>query len=76
MAAQQDTAYPSTGAIILAGGRATRMGGTDKALQKLGTQALVAHVIAALKPQCSSIIINANGDAARFAPFASPGRGG
>ncbi len=72
MAAQQDTAYPSTGAIILAGGRATRMGGSDKALQKLGNQALVAHVIAALKPQCSSIIINANGDAARFAPFPVP----
>ncbi len=72
MAAQHDTAYPPTGAIILAGGRATRMGGTDKALQKLGAKPLVAHVIAALMPQCASVIINANGAASRFAPFGVP----
>lgn len=72
MAAQQETAYPPTGAIILAGGRATRMGGADKPLQGLGGEPLVAHVIAALKPQCASVIINANGEAARFAPFGVP----
>ncbi len=70
--ATQDTAYPPTGAIILAGGRATRMGGADKALQKLGSEPLVAHVIAALQPQCVSVVINANGPAARFAPFGIP----
>ena len=48
------------------------MGGADKALQKLGAEPLVAHVIAALKPQCTSVIINANGPAARFAPFGVP----
>ncbi len=57
----------STGAIILAGGRATRMGGADKASQRLGAKPLVAHVLAALKPQSSALVINANGDAKRFA---------
>jgi molybdenum cofactor guanylyltransferase len=58
---------PSTGAIILAGGRATRMAGADKASQMLGGKPLIAHVLAALKPQCGALVINANGDAARFA---------
>jgi molybdenum cofactor guanylyltransferase len=72
MTARYEAPLSATGAIILAGGRATRMGGGDKALQKLGTQPLVAHVIAALAPQCRAIVINANGPAARFAPFGVP----
>jgi molybdenum cofactor guanylyltransferase len=62
----------ATGAIILAGGRATRMNGLDKPLQKLGGKPLLAHVIAALAPQCSTLVINANGDAARFSSFDLP----
>jgi molybdenum cofactor guanylyltransferase len=61
-----------TGAIILAGGRATRMAGADKASQMLGGKPLIAHVLAALKPQCGVIVINANGDAARFAALDVP----
>lgn len=62
-------AAEAPGAIILAGGRATRMGGLDKPLQKLGARPLLAHVITALVPQCAALIINANGDAARFSGF-------
>ena len=61
-----------TGAIILAGGRATRMAGADKASQMLGGKPLIAHVLAALEPQCSELVINANGDTARFAALNMP----
>jgi molybdenum cofactor guanylyltransferase len=61
-----------TGAIILAGGRATRMAGADKASQMLGGKPLIAHVLTALKPQCGAMVINANGDAGRFAALDVP----
>jgi molybdenum cofactor guanylyltransferase len=61
-----------TGAIVLAGGRATRMAGADKASQMLGEKPLIAHVLAALEPQCGAMVINANGDAARFAALDVP----
>jgi molybdenum cofactor guanylyltransferase len=63
---------PLTGAIILAGGRATRMAGADKASQILGGKPLIAHVLAKLKPQCGVMVINANGDTARFAALDVP----
>lgn len=46
--------------VILAGGRATRMGGVDKGLVSLGGRPLTAHVLAALRPQVATILINAN----------------
>ena len=61
-----------TGAIILAGGRATRMAGADKASRMLGGKPLIAHVLAALKPQCGVMVINANGNAARFGALGVP----
>jgi molybdopterin-guanine dinucleotide biosynthesis protein A len=59
-------------AIILAGGRAARLGGGDKCLRLLGGRPLLAHVIAAIAPQGAPLILNANGDAARFAAFGLP----
>jgi molybdopterin-guanine dinucleotide biosynthesis protein A len=59
-------------AIILAGGRATRMGGGDKALVQLGGRPLISHVIARLAPQCTRLAISANGDASRFSTFGLP----
>lgn len=47
-------------AIILAGGRATRMGGMDKGLILLQQKPLIQHVIERLIPQADEIIINAN----------------
>jgi molybdenum cofactor guanylyltransferase len=58
--------------ILLAGGRARRMGGGDKALRKSGGISLLAHVIAALRPQCEGLVLSANGDPARFAGFDVP----
>jgi molybdenum cofactor guanylyltransferase len=58
--------------VILAGGRATRMGGGDKGLRKVGGQRLMDHVITRLGPQCLGLAINANGDPARFDDFGLP----
>jgi molybdopterin-guanine dinucleotide biosynthesis protein A len=53
--------------LILAGGRATRMGGEDKALLRLGGRPLVRHAIERLRPQVAILALNANGDPSRFA---------
>jgi molybdopterin-guanine dinucleotide biosynthesis protein A len=55
--------------ILLAGGRAARMGGGDKSLKLVGGMPILARVISRLQPQCESLILNANGDAGRFAAF-------
>lgn len=59
-------------AMILAGGRSSRMGGGDKCLLPLGGEAVLSHVIARLTPQAGVIALNANGDPARFADFGLP----
>lgn len=56
----------SISAIILAGGRASRMGGIDKGLVQLQQKPLIAHVIARLIPQADEIIINANREIAQY----------
>ena len=58
--------------VILAGGKATRMGGGDKGLLPLGEQCLLDYVIARLVPQCAALALNANGDPARFRRFHLP----
>lgn len=58
--------------VILAGGRATRMGGGDKTLLFLAGRPMLAHVIARFQPQVRHLALNANGDAARFASFGLP----
>ena len=50
---------PLTG-VILAGGRARRMGGVDKGLVELAGRPMVAHIVEALRPQVDALIINAN----------------
>jgi molybdopterin-guanine dinucleotide biosynthesis protein A len=62
----------STIGVLLAGGRATRMGDGDKSLMRIGGKPLLAHVLERLEPQCSTLILNANGDADRFAAFRLP----
>ncbi len=58
---------PLTLGLVLAGGLARRMGGGDKALLKIGDATILERVLDRLTPQCSRIILNANGDPARFA---------
>jgi molybdopterin-guanine dinucleotide biosynthesis protein A len=57
---------------VLAGGLARRMGGGDKARIKIGAASILQRVLGRLTPQCSRLIINANGDPARFADTALP----
>ena len=52
--------------VVLAGGQARRMGGGDKGLLMLGGKTVLAHVIDRLEPQVAAIVLNANGDPARF----------
>lgn len=59
-------------AIVLAGGRATRMGGRDKSFAMLGGRPLMAHALERLRPQVSATAISANGDPSRFAAFGLP----
>jgi molybdopterin-guanine dinucleotide biosynthesis protein A len=58
--------------LLLAGGLARRMGGGDKPMRTIGGRTLLERVIARLKPQCDGLILNANGDPARFAAFGLP----
>ena len=58
--------------VLLAGGRSSRMGGADKCLLPLAGRAILAHIIERLRPQVSDLVINANGDPARFAAFGLP----
>jgi molybdenum cofactor guanylyltransferase len=58
--------------VLLAGGLARRMGGGDKPLKMLGGKTILDHVIERLRPQCASLVINANGDPARFAHWGLP----
>ena len=63
---------PPTLGLVLAGGLARRMGGGDKARIRIGGATILQRVLATLTPQCASIIINANGDPARFADTGVP----
>ena len=58
--------------MLLAGGLARRMGGGDKPMRRIGGRTILERVIARLKPQCDGLILNANGDPARFAAFGLP----
>ncbi|WP_163264467.1 molybdenum cofactor guanylyltransferase MobA [Chelativorans alearense] len=63
---------PATIGVILAGGLARRMGGGDKPMRTIGGRAILDHVISRLAPQCDGLLLNANGDPARFARFGLP----
>ena len=53
-------------AVILAGGRAVRMGGGDKCLLPLGNVSMLDRIIATLLPQVSEILVNTNSNPALF----------
>ena len=58
--------------LLLAGGQSRRMGGGDKTLRLLGGIPLLERVIERLRPQINALVLNANGDPARFARCALP----
>ncbi len=57
---------------MLAGGLARRMGGGDKARIAIGGVTILQRVLACVAPQCIGLVINANGDPARFADTQLP----
>ena len=59
-------------ALLLAGGKARRMGGGDKALRLLHGRPMLEHVIARIRPQVADLVLNANGDPGRFAAWKLP----
>ena len=63
---------PSILGLVLAGGLARRMGGGDKARIRIGGKTILERVLARLAPQCNAIILNANGDPARFGDTGLP----
>jgi molybdopterin-guanine dinucleotide biosynthesis protein A len=54
---------------VIAGGQSRRMGGAEKAFVELGGVPLLERVISRIAPQVDEVVINANGDAARFGRF-------
>lgn len=64
--------FPPTLGLVLAGGLARRMGGGDKPLRQVGGRSILERLIDRVRPQCAGMIVNANGDPARFAAFGLP----
>lgn len=58
--------------VILAGGRARRMGGQDKGLVPFSGRPLVTWVIDALAPQVGALLINANRNQKAYGAFGHP----
>ena len=58
---------PPTLGVLLAGGLGRRMGGGDKPLRSIAGRTILERVTERLAPQCEGLILNANGDPARFA---------
>lgn len=54
---------------IIAGGRSSRMGGREKAFLELDSKPVILHVIEQFEPQVDQLVINANGELARFVEF-------
>jgi len=63
---------PRISAVILAGGRAQRMGGADKGLALLGDRPLVAWVLERIAPQVDELFISANRNLDRYRQFDFP----
>ena len=74
MPAANSKPYPrdSITGLVLAGGLGRRMGGEDKGLVPLAGRPMVAHVLAALRPQVGTILLNANRNQDRYAEFGHP----
>ena len=58
--------------LILAGGKARRMNGVNKALVPFLDRPMLTHVIARLTPQVDDVCINANQEIESYQPFHLP----
>ena len=59
-------------AVILAGGKSSRMHGKNKALMKLGNKRLIEHVLLKLNTSTKNIALNVNADYASFETYKLP----
>ena len=59
-------------AVILAGGRGSRMGGVDKGLIDFNGRPLIEHVIEAILGQVRGLMINANRNLVQYQRFGYP----
>lgn len=55
--------------LVLAGGRARRMGGEDKGLIMLADKTMLEHVLEGLRPQVGTILVSANRNLERYEAF-------
>jgi len=58
--------------VLLAGGLSRRMGGGDKCLRPLGGRTILAQIVERVRSQVRHLVLNANGDPARFAMYGLP----
>ena len=58
--------------VLLAGGQSRRMGGGDKCLRRLGQTTILRRIIDRARPQVRALVLNANGDPARFQDYGLP----
>lgn len=61
-----------TAGVLLAGGLSRRMGGGDKCLRPLAGKPILTHILDRVRPQVGALVLNANGDPARFDSFGLP----
>ena len=59
-------------AVILAGGKSSRMHGKNKALMKLGNKRLIEHVLSKLNTSNKNIALNVNADYGSFETYKLP----
>lgn len=57
---------------IIAGGKSTRMGGEEKAFLPVAGVTLIERVMSRIRFQVEDVIVNANGEASRFAALGCP----
>lgn len=65
----QPTPFHSLTGVVLAGGKGSRMGGQDKGLLLWQGKPLVEHVLAGLRPQVNTILLNANRHLERYQQY-------
>ncbi len=56
-------------AVVLAGGKATRMGGQDKGLVEIAGESIVSRICRQLEPQAGKLVINANRNLEQYRKF-------
>ena len=66
MSAAPSYPFRDVTAVVLAGGRARRMGGGDKGLVEVAGRSMVAYAVTALRPQAAEVLVNANRNAVEY----------